>query len=389
MYNDLDFYELPEQEQRRLIHGKRVATSSGLLSEIPNGEPPVRVFEKSLEELILNRLETGWYTINELAEEFDVASDDVRRIINMYRRRGLNGFTGESFKYNLLEERDGVLRVQGIDGAEFQYSFETIPYFGRVVDPTLVISLLDVGEHLKSFPTLVEEIPAGKASQIDETYALVLGDFWELDPQAIFDEITKYDRTYVETTLLPFPVVDGSDGYGRVKSRFQQPDAVYERFRSLEQAVERISDEFLNLVERGQPGIRMYQAVSIELADLKRAIQLQSPSLRPTANDRILDVVSTLNPESEEVETMKEETEAPLQETSVDDEVLTVLDEDWKTPQEVYESLPSVTQSVTTPQEVRGALEHLARTGVISHRNHRASTEYNSKSGTVAEQDIY
>jgi hypothetical protein len=119
--DDLDFYSLSETKQRRLVHNKRVATTGQLLNELPEGRPAVRIFERSLDQLVLDELEQGQYTIEELANHFGVQPDNVRRILHKYRRRGSDNFTSENFKLNLLEERHGVVRGVDSNGRSLYY----------------------------------------------------------------------------------------------------------------------------------------------------------------------------------------------------------------------------------------------------------------------------
>jgi transposase-like protein len=388
MYDeDIDFYELSKTEQRRLIRSKRAATSNGLLKELPETRPAVRVFEKSLRELIFDRLESGRYTINELAAEFDVSSTDVRRIINKYRRYGNDSFTGESFLYHSLTERNGVIRVKQATGKQYHYSIEKIPYFARIADPTLTASLLSIDQYQTNFPTIVENIPEGTATEIDETYALLIGDFWDIEPQAVFDEITEYPRTYIETSLFPFPLLDESKKYDHIQDRFAQPDAVYKKFRNIEDTAKKIGNDFRDLVERGQPGIRMYQVVGIELASLRRAAQQRSKVSLSVVNRQIEDVILTLVPEGDDESTV-EDRGSTSDDISLEDGILMALSEDWKTPEQVFKALPGVLQAAVTTEEVREELKELAGLGVISKRDVSSTVEYNSESGSVSLEDV-
>jgi len=385
MYSDIDFYKLSSPEQRRLIRNKRAATSEGLLKEIPDGRPAVRVFEKALEDLILDRLDAGRYTINGLASEFEVSATDIRQIVNKYRRRGQDDFTGEDFAYNILTKRNGVVRVKHAEGRAFHYSLETIPYFARIADPTLVQSLLFFDRYRSEFPVMIEDVPAEMATEIDEMYALLLADFWDIELQDIFDEITEYPRTYVETSLLPLPILDAPEKYEQVRERFSQSDTVYNRFRDIEQSAEKIGEDFRSLVERGQPGIRMYQVVSVEFADLRRAAQENEEPSMSAVDEQIKRVISTLTPNTggpPDIDGQDSE------KTSLEDEIMVVLDEDWRTPEEVFEALPAVFQAAASVKEVRGELDRLSGLGIISKRNQAASVEYSSESGTVSREDV-
>ncbi|WP_336365137.1 hypothetical protein [Halalkalicoccus salilacus] len=384
MYRDVDFYGLSEEEQQRLIRGKRVTTSDGLLREIPKGRPAVRIFEESLENLILKCLESGRYSIHELADEFGIEENDVRQIINKFRRHGRDDFTGESFKYNLLSEWNGVIRVKNMSQRHFEYSLETIPFFARIADPTLVLSLLEVEEQLFDLPVMAEGIPSNTASELDEIYALLFGEFWDIDPQAIFDEITNYERTYVETSLAPLPSVRALTEYEKIRSRFAQPDTVYNRFRNLEKSIRGISEEFTEIMNRGQPGVRMYQAVSIELFDMLRAAKLEDPRLVLKVEEAINNVASALDPEADNSVGTEEGMPGEI---ALEDEILAVLDEDWMTAEQVYNELPADVQMVSPQDSVQEALDEHAALGMISSRINGEDVEYSSKFGTVGLRD--
>jgi len=385
MYDeDIDFYSLSTQEQRQLVHNKRVASTDHLLSEVPEDEQPVRVFENSLENLVLDTLERGRYSTNELAEKFGVRDDDIRRILHKYRRRGADDFTSESFKLNLLVNRDAVIRAKETRGSAHYYTLETIPYFARIADPTLALSLLNIDNRLTDFPHLTDAIPAGKASQIDEEYALVIGDFWGIEPQEVFDYITDYDRKYIETSLLPFPIVDDTDEYDSVASRFKQSDGVYKRFRAGADAVDRVGDNFADVAERGNPGIRLYQVTSIDLADLKWYAEREEPSLLTKVDEWIDIVIQTLDPDQASETTTSTGDDASDTMIAIEEEVLTALSDDLQTPAEIHGALPSLVQSETTVEDVREALEMLARNGLITKNVVEGTTQYDSDSGTVS-----
>jgi len=389
MYENIDFYSLSHAEQRQLLNTKRVATTDALLSEIPEDEPAVRVFEKSLEELVLDKLEHGHYTTAELADEFSVEQQTVRQIIRKYRRRGIDSFTNESFKYNLLTDRQGVIRVKNTTGQTFHYSLEKIPYFARLVDPTLGVSLLNFTDRLEEFPRLLDDIPAGAATELDETYAMLLADFWGIDPQEVFDYITEFDREYVDTALMPFPVVDAPDEYDHVRDRFKQDPEVYTRYRNLEGSIDAVGETFMNVVERGTPGIGMYQLTCIDLADLRWSAETLEPALLRTIDERVDTVVQTMAP-AQDTDDGALATDEPVGEAQVtiDEEVLSALDEEFRTPTDVYEALPAVVQAETTVDEVAESLAMLASLGVITTDETTGTPRYNAESGSVSRDSV-
>lgn len=388
MISDIDFYDLSEEEQRRLINRNRVAASGTILVERPTDDLPVRVFEKSLSEYILDRLETGQYSLAELADEFGVRQEDIRGITSAYRKRSKSTFGGNHTKMSLLQERKGVIRVGKNEGSSSYYTLEKIPYFARLVDPTLCVSLLNIDNRLEKFPELTGTIPAGKASGLDEEYALVIGEFWEIDPQEVFDQITSYDRKYVETTLMPFPIVDAPDEYQAVEDRFRQPDGTYNRFRIDNTAIEKLGEYFVERASEQRVGIVAYQEIAIEFADLKWYAQIKKPRLLRTVDAWFENILQTLNPEIEPVlgsEVDASDQTADDQEgmVSLEDRVLSNLSPEPQTAQQLYQSWPPRVLETTELEETREVLTGLADLGVIDRTLEGGVKKYSSKSGKV------
>lgn len=389
MHSNIKFCELPEEKQRRLIKSDRVATTGRLLSDFPEKNVPLRIFEKSLGELILDLLETGQYSLAQMADEFNVRQQDIREIIQSFRKRSKNRFKGRYSKISLLRDRRGVIRVGKDDGRTAYYTLEKISYFARLVDPTLCVSLLNINKRLEKFPKLTGKIPAGKAARIDEEYALVIGDFWGIDPQKIFDQITSYNRKYVETTLMPFPVVEVTDDYESVESRFRQPDSTYNRFRIDESSIESLGQYFVERANEQRVGIVAYQEISIEFMDLKWYAQIKEPRLLKTIDTCFENILQTLNPEIEpvigsEIDKSGESDEQEHDNISLDDRVLSALSPERQTVQEIHQSLPPVVAETTEQAEVKDVLVRLANLGVISEVTEAGVRRYTSESGDVS-----
>lgn len=370
MISDIDFYDLSEDEQRRLINRNRVAAGGTIFAERPTNDVPVRVFEKSLNELMLDCLETGQYSLAELANEFGIRQEDIRKIINVYRRRSKSTFDSNHTKISLLQERKGVIRIAKNEGSSSYYTLEKIPYFARLVDPTLCISLLNIDNRLEKFPELTGTIPAGKASGLDEEYALVIGEFWEINPQEVFDQITSYNRKYVETTLMPFPIVDTPDEYQAVENRFRQSDGTYNRFRIDNTAIEKFGQYFVERARDQRVGIVAYQEIAIEFADLKWYAQIKEPRLLRTVDAWFENILQTLNPDIEpvlgsEVDASDQIANDEEEKISLEDQVLSILSPELQTAQRVYQSLPPSVLAATEFEEIREVLTRLANLGII------------------------
>jgi hypothetical protein len=389
MISDTDFYAVSKEKQRRLIKSNRVATTDRLLDEIPNERPPLRVFEKPLEELVLDLLQTGQYSLAEIAEEFNVHVQDIRNIIQSYRKRSKNDFKSTRTKFSLLQDRSGVIRVGKDNGRTSYYTLEKIPYFARLVDPTLCVSLLNINKRIEEFPELTGRIPATKAAGIDEEYALVIGDFWGIDPQKVFDQITKYDRKYVETNLMPFPIIEDTNKYNTVESRFRQPDSTYNRFRIDESSIEDLGQHFIQRANEQQVGIVAYQEIAIEFADLKWYAQFKKPKLLRTVDTWFEKISQTLNPEIEpvlgsDIDNSGIEDEQTQDDISLDDQVFSVLSSEPQSETEIFESLSPVVAEDTQKEELHAAVERLANLGVISEVTNNGTRKYTSKSGEVS-----
>jgi len=388
MISDIDFYDISEEKQRRLIKSDRVATTNRLLHDLPDERTPVRVFTKPLGELILDMLETGQYSLADMVDEFNVRVEDVREIVQSYRKRSKNDFKGRYTKRSLLQDRKGVVRVGKDDGRTSYYTLGKIPYFSRLVDPTLCVSLLNIDKRLETFPELTGKIPAGKAAGIDEEYSLVIGDFWSIDPQEVFDQITSYDRKYVETNLMPFPVVEATDEYESVADRFRQPDATYNRFRMDESSIEDLGKLFVEAATDQKVGIVAYQEIATEFADLKWYAEIKEPGLLRPIDAWFENILQTLNPEIEpvlgsEIDKSGESVDQAEDNVSLEDRVLSALSPELQTVQEVHQSLPPVVAETTEQTEVKDVLTRLADLGVISEVTQEGATKYTSESGDV------
>ena len=372
--DDVDFYSLSETKQRRLVHNKRVATTDQLLKELPEGQPAVRIFERSLDQIVLDQLEQGQYTIEELASHFSVQSANIRRVLHKYRRRGADDFTNENFKLNLLEERHGVIRGVDSKGRSLYYTLQTIPFFARVVDPTLMFSLLGLDEYVDTLPHIAENIPGGKATELDEDYAFVIGEYWNIDPEEVFEYLTEFDRAYVDTSLLPLPYVEDDEHYERVSRRFRQVEEVYRMFRGTSDHVQEVGEEFMDRVEQNQAGIATYQVTSIDFADFEWYVdQSGDYVLHNVIGDWVEQIARSLHPDEPAMDVDDSMKDAEI---NLRDEIQLILSENPRTPAEIHDELPRDVQLGTDQSDVKAVLERLANTGVIRKKNEGSTSRY-------------
>jgi hypothetical protein len=373
--DDVDFHSLSEAEQRRLVRNKKVAATDRLANEIPDDNTAVRVFEKSFDQLVLDRLEDGQYTTQELAEYFSVQSKDARRIVHKYRSRRSDNFVSEDFKLNLLEDRHGVIRAVDNDGRSYYYTLEKIPFFARVIDPTLVFSLLDTDNQLGEFPHVIERIPGGKATELDEDYAFVMGEYWNIDPEEIFDYLTEFTRSYIDTSLLPMPYIEKKEKYNQVANRFRQIDGVYEKMhRVTPRSVQELGETFSTKVEKDRAGITAYQSISIDLADFRwHANQTDDYDLNRAVNEWINRLMELLHPKRSPAPAEESEEEVDI---NLRDEIQLVLSDTSQTSEEVYEELPRDVQMATSQSEVTEVLETLARIDIIDKQERDLTVKF-------------
>lgn len=363
MYEDIDFYSLSNREKRKLINNKRVVSSTSILSELPEDNPPVRVFEKSVEELILDKLEKGIYSISELQKEFDIRRKDIENILVKFR--GWSKFIGgKSFKIELLQERKGVIRVKRVNGIENNYKLEKIPFFARVADPTLGISLLNLEERLMELP-VIKHIPNYEKSNLDKEYSMIIGDFWGIDPQEIFDFIIEYDRKYVETTLLPLPILKSKEEYKKVDKRLKQADKFYKRLNIKSKNINEVGDYFINKAKRRNEGIFAYQLTFIDLADLKRHSKLENPSLISEINSWIDKIIKILDPNYEFKKDLETEKKVYDENNLKTNEILNILSNQPKFVDEIYNSLPPIVKADKDIGEIEELLETLNEIGMV------------------------
>lgn len=374
---DIDFYSLSESKKRRLVNNKRVASTDHLLKEIPDGKPAVRIFDHSLDQLVLDQLNQGRFTTEELANHFSVQPSDVRRILNKYRRRGSDSFTNENFKLNLLEDRHGVIRGVDSDGKSLYYTLQTIPFFARIVDPTLMFSLLELNEYADTFPHIAEHISSGKATELDEDYAFVIGEYWNIDPEEVLEYLIEFDRAYVDTSLLPLPYIEDDEHYERVSRRFRQVEEVYRKFRVTSDHVQEVGEKFIDLVEQNKAGIAAYQVMSIDFADFGWYVdQSDDHALHKINSDWLDQIARSLHPDEHatDIEDSMEESEINLR-----DEIQLAVSENPQTPAEIHDSLSRDIQLGTDQSEVKIVLERLANSGVISKISEESTSRYSER----------
>jgi len=276
------FYKLSHPRPRTVVDERRVILNQDPVREVPEYGVPIRILDESLTTAIFDRLRKSRYTVAELTDEIGVRDKHVRNVINQHRHRRFE---------KLLNEYNAVLRAKDTRGPALVYSLESIPYFARVMDPTLGCSLLGWNDEFVERFDATEWIPDSKVTEIDEDYAWVVANYWELDPDDTFDYITGFERRYVETTFGPLPVLEGNEKYQNVRSRLTEAEGAYTRRKGIDETTPREEvDSFAHEHAKGAEGILFYQSLSVTLFDLLEYARYEEPSIRDAIEEQ-LDVV--------------------------------------------------------------------------------------------------
>lgn len=289
MVSSEEFYALSQEEQQKLVDERRVILDQNPVREIPEYGAPIRVLNKPLITAIFGRLQNSRYTVSELADEVGVRDKYVRNVINKHRHRRFE---------KLLDEYSAVLRAKDTNGPALVYSLESVPYFARVMDPTLSCSLLRWNDLLVDRLDVTEWIPAGKVTEIDEDYAWVISNYWGLDPDDTFDFITEFERRYVETAFGPLPLVSNIEKYESVRHRLAEAKNAYARRKGIDCTTPREKvDTFADEHAKGVGGMGFYQSLSLILFDLLEYARNEDPSIQDAIEDQLDVVLEWMQPE--------------------------------------------------------------------------------------------
>jgi hypothetical protein len=257
--------------------------------DIPQYGAPIKILDTTFTAAIFDRLQNSRYTVSELADEIGVRDKHVRSAIRKHRHRRFE---------KLLDEYNAVLRAKDNRGAALVYSLESIPYFARVMDPTLSCSLLRWSDQLVEQLEVTEWIPARKVTEIDEDYAWVISNYWGLDPDDTFDFITEFERRYVETAFGPLPLVSNIEKYERVRHRLAEAKNAYARRKGIDCTTPREKvDTFADEHAKGVGGMGFYQSLSLILFDLLEYARNEDPSIQDAIEDQLDVVLEWMQPE--------------------------------------------------------------------------------------------
>lgn len=289
MVSSEEFYALSQEEQQKLVEERRVIVNQNPVRDIPQYGAPIKILDTTFTAAIFDRLQNSRYTVSELADEIGVRDKHVRNTINKHRHRRFE---------KLLDEYNAVLRAKDNRGAALVYSLESIPYFARVMDPTLSCSLLGWNDQLVDQLDVTEWIPAKKVTEIDEDYAWIISNYWDLDPDDTFDFITELERRYVETSFGPLPLVSNTEKYETVRSRLTEAENTYSRRKEIDETTPKKKvDTFAGNFAKGVGGMCFYQSFSLILFDLLEYAHHEDPSIQDVVENQIDVMLEWLEPD--------------------------------------------------------------------------------------------
>jgi hypothetical protein len=122
-----EFYARQYAEQERLVSDRHVVVNGEIATSVPDPEQTIHIFERPVEDEIVERLQRGHYTIEDLSSEFPLEKRHVDSIVSEFRYR----------PQHILSSYKSTVRVVDTDGAAYVYTVEPLPFEVRVWDPTL------------------------------------------------------------------------------------------------------------------------------------------------------------------------------------------------------------------------------------------------------------
>ncbi len=251
-----EFYQLPEAEQSDLVRKGNVVVDGAIASFIPDSKQNILVFDEPVEHRIVQTLQRGHYSIEELAEEFPLKKRVIKSVVSDFRYR----------PQYLLGRYQSVMRVADTEGTAYIYSVEPIPYEIRVWDPTLCCHLLEHNELIK-----IPEFPSDKISWTlgREKFVEQNEKYWMLS-ESDLPEKPYQGISFVNSTLGPIPKSIQQDKK-EVRDRVRDVDGTYHRRKFDENNIKR-SIAYYKSICRRNPSLAAFQSFVLYLYDLSNFI---------------------------------------------------------------------------------------------------------------------
>lgn len=254
-----EFYSLPEEEQTTLVRHGHVIVDGTIASSIPGPQRNVHIFDEPVEDELIQTLQRGHYTIEELSEKFPLEKRVVETIVSDLRHQ----------PQQLLGEYHSVMRVTETEGAAYVYTVEPLPYEIRVWDPTLCWHLLGQNDSIT-----IPEFPAEKVSWVSgqEEFVERTKEYWDL-PESELPEKPHQGLSFVDSALGPLPKSIQQDA-PEVRERVRDVDEAYRRRKFDKSNVEHSISYFKSLCRRN-PSLAAFQSFVLYLYDLSEYIYVE------------------------------------------------------------------------------------------------------------------
>mgnify|MGYP000005857963 FL=1 len=254
-----EFYTLAEDEQAALVRKGHVIVDGMLASSIPDSHRNVHIFDEPVEDEIIQTLQRGHYTVEELVEQFPLEKKEIKSIVSDLRHR----------PQHLLGNYQSVLRVTDTEGAAYIYTIEPLPYEVRVWDPTLCWHLLEHNESIQ-----VPEFPSDKMSWTTgrEEFVERTDEYWGL-PESDLPEKPYQGISFADSALGPLPKSLPEDE-PEVRERVRDVDGAYRRRKFDENNIKR-SISFYKSLCRRNPSLAAFQSFVLYLYDLSEYINIE------------------------------------------------------------------------------------------------------------------
>lgn len=254
-----EFYSLSEDERVALVRNGHVIVDGMIASSIPDSHRHIHVFDEPVEDKIIQSLQRGHYTVEEIVEEFPLEKREIKSIVSDLRHR----------PQHLLGNYQSVLRVTDTDGAAYIYTVEPLPYEVRVWDPTLCWHLLEHNESIQ-----IPEFPSDKMSWTSgrEEFVERTDEYWGL-PESDLPEKPYQGISFADSALGPLPKSIQEDE-PEVRERVRDVDGAYRRRKFDENNIKRSISYYKSLCRRS-PSLAAFQSFTLYLYDLSEFINIE------------------------------------------------------------------------------------------------------------------
>ncbi len=255
-----EFHSLSRNEQQELVREGHVLVNGTIASCIPDPQSKIHIFDKPVEDEIIQTLQRGHYTVEGLVEKFPVKKRVIKSIVFDLRHR----------PQNLLGNYHSVVRVTDTKGASYVYTVETLPFEVRIWDPTLCWHLLEHNESIQ-----IPEFPFDKISWTTgrEEFVKHTSEYWGI-PESDLPEEPYQGISFANSALGPLPMSVQQDE-PEVRERVRDVNEAYKRRKFDENNIKH-SISYLKSLCRRNPSLAAFQSFALYLYVLSEFINIEA-----------------------------------------------------------------------------------------------------------------